>query len=472
MTAERIADTRKPGRQRALPPAPRQPGVPPGARQAARRERRAARRGGVLRRTRCATGATPTRPPRATGWSRRSCARAARARRRPGSPRCAPSGAASPMIETLAARVQQARRRHGRRARHAAPGAAALSRLAAAALRPTREALRAGRARPSEALAALAEPMRLYPRDLRLRALQAQIYAGARQAPAAAPGAGRGLRAAGQPAGGDRAAAARAGGRRRQLLRALGDRCAPEGTARAAHAGDAQRPRSASARVLRAPRNRLRTAGRRSFPPRASSSSSLCRAAHRALQQRLHAGGFGHRRAARLEEVHDAADARERRLFTRGRAARASARRSRALSLLREARALEAVAERAAAARPAPLSSHSSSAFRVDEAADQPGAGEAVGPQRLARGPGAPAQRSPARRARPAPAPGTSAPAPRPRRRPAPARRGSRARSGRNRARRWPRTRGAACAARARARSASDTPKPTRRLSMVLISSS
>jgi predicted Zn-dependent protease len=85
------------------------------------------------------------------------------------------TGAASPMIETLAARVQRA----------AGDAAGALATLAKAQQRyPGRlslayaytEALeQAGR--PQEALAALAEPLRLYPRDAKLRTLQARSFA-------------------------------------------------------------------------------------------------------------------------------------------------------------------------------------------------------------------------------------------------------------------------------------------------------
>jgi predicted Zn-dependent protease len=85
------------------------------------------------------------------------------------------TGAASPMIDTLAARVQRA----------AGDAAGALATLAQAQQRyPGRlslayayaEALeKAGRSQ--EALAALAEPLRLYPRDAKLRTLQARNYA-------------------------------------------------------------------------------------------------------------------------------------------------------------------------------------------------------------------------------------------------------------------------------------------------------
>jgi predicted Zn-dependent protease len=85
------------------------------------------------------------------------------------------TGAASPMIETLQARVQRA----------AGDAAGALATLGKGQQRyPGRlslayayvEALeQAGR--PQEAMAALAEPMRLYPRDAKLRAMQARIYA-------------------------------------------------------------------------------------------------------------------------------------------------------------------------------------------------------------------------------------------------------------------------------------------------------
>src|SRR5581483_8314540 len=77
----------------------------------------------------------------------------------------------------------------------------------------------------------------------------------------------RGVCAAGQPAGGDRAAAARALGGRRRLLSAVDGRCAPEGAARAIR--DRAEGREATLAATCAPaRSRLRTAGRRSFPPR------------------------------------------------------------------------------------------------------------------------------------------------------------------------------------------------------------
>jgi predicted Zn-dependent protease len=85
------------------------------------------------------------------------------------------TGAASPMLETLGARVQ--------RASGDAPGALdtlgqALQRypgrlsLAYAYVEALEEA-----GRPQEAIAALAEPLRLYPRDAKLRGLQARNYA-------------------------------------------------------------------------------------------------------------------------------------------------------------------------------------------------------------------------------------------------------------------------------------------------------
>jgi predicted Zn-dependent protease len=85
------------------------------------------------------------------------------------------TGAASPMVETLAARVQQA----------AGDGAGALVTLKQALQAyPGRlplvyayaEALQ-GAGRNAQALAALEEPMRLHPGDARLRALQARCYA-------------------------------------------------------------------------------------------------------------------------------------------------------------------------------------------------------------------------------------------------------------------------------------------------------
>jgi predicted Zn-dependent protease len=85
-------------------------------------------------------------------------------------------GAASPMIEVLAARVQQA----------GGDAAGALVTLRVALQRfpdwlplvyDHADALRQA-GREAEALAALAEPLRRNPRDLRLRALQAQLYAG------------------------------------------------------------------------------------------------------------------------------------------------------------------------------------------------------------------------------------------------------------------------------------------------------
>jgi predicted Zn-dependent protease len=85
------------------------------------------------------------------------------------------TGAASPMIETLAARVQRA----------AGDAAGALATLAKAQQRyPGRLSLAYAYAealeqagRPQEALAALAEPLRLYPRDAKLRTLQARSFA-------------------------------------------------------------------------------------------------------------------------------------------------------------------------------------------------------------------------------------------------------------------------------------------------------
>jgi predicted Zn-dependent protease len=86
------------------------------------------------------------------------------------------TGAASPMIEALAARVQQA----------SGDAAGALATLRQALQRfpdwlplayDHAEALRLA-GRQAEALAALAEPLRQNRRDLRLRALQAQLYAG------------------------------------------------------------------------------------------------------------------------------------------------------------------------------------------------------------------------------------------------------------------------------------------------------
>ncbi|MEO8718668.1 MAG: M48 family metalloprotease [Burkholderiales bacterium] len=85
------------------------------------------------------------------------------------------TGAASPMIETLSARLQQAE----------GDAAAALATLAQALQRyPGRlpliyayaQALQAA-GRQQEALAVLAEPLRRHPGDMRLRALQAQTYA-------------------------------------------------------------------------------------------------------------------------------------------------------------------------------------------------------------------------------------------------------------------------------------------------------
>lgn len=86
------------------------------------------------------------------------------------------TGAASPMIEALAARVQQS----------VGDAAGALATLRQALQRfpdwvplvyDHAEALRQA-GRQAEALASLAEPLRQNPRDLRLRALQAQLYAG------------------------------------------------------------------------------------------------------------------------------------------------------------------------------------------------------------------------------------------------------------------------------------------------------
>jgi predicted Zn-dependent protease len=85
-------------------------------------------------------------------------------------------GAASPMLEVLAVRVQQA----------SGDTAGALVSLRQALQRfpdwlplvyDNADALRQA-GRQAEALAALAEPLRQNPRDLRLRALQAQLYAG------------------------------------------------------------------------------------------------------------------------------------------------------------------------------------------------------------------------------------------------------------------------------------------------------
>jgi len=85
------------------------------------------------------------------------------------------TGASSPMIEALAARVQMA----------AGDSAGAIATLRRALQRfpewlpltyDLAQALRQS-GRTEEALATLAEPLRLYPRDLRLRTQQAQIYA-------------------------------------------------------------------------------------------------------------------------------------------------------------------------------------------------------------------------------------------------------------------------------------------------------
>ncbi len=85
------------------------------------------------------------------------------------------TGAASPMIEALAARVQQAT--------GDAPGALATLHQALQRfpdwlplLYDYAEGLRQA-GRPAQALAAIAEPLRQNPRDARLRALQAQVYA-------------------------------------------------------------------------------------------------------------------------------------------------------------------------------------------------------------------------------------------------------------------------------------------------------
>lgn len=85
------------------------------------------------------------------------------------------AGGASPMIETLAARVQQAAGDHAgalatlRQALQRYPGRLPLVYALAQALQ------RAGQ--HEEAVALLTDPMRRYPEDARLRALQAQAYA-------------------------------------------------------------------------------------------------------------------------------------------------------------------------------------------------------------------------------------------------------------------------------------------------------
>ena len=235
VTTERIADAQNRAAQPALQAASRQPGIPPGARQAARRDRATrATRSTYFAGARCARGATPARRRRATAWRARCCARGAPRRPRPRSRGLRAAGAAGPMVETLAARV--------RLALGDPAGAATLLGEAHARYPHSRPLLYAHvdalqeAGRNQQALALLTEALRLYPRDPRLHQLQAQDLCRARQALAAAPGAGRGLRAAGQPAGGDRAAAARAQRRRRRLLPALGGGCAPEGAARAARA--------------------------------------------------------------------------------------------------------------------------------------------------------------------------------------------------------------------------------------------
>ena len=319
-----------------------------------------------------------------------------------------------------------------------------------------------------QAIALLDEAVRSSIRAIRgSTALQAKIVRGARQAAAAAPGAGRGLCAAGQPARRDRAAAARPRRGRRRLLPALGGRRAAEGAARAARRrGQALGLQALAALALAAARSTPRREDRRSSPPRRAARRRSARAAHRALQQRLHAGRLRHRRCRRSRgsgrccrswRAPGSAPScswREHLLVGDARVARG------------EMRAFEAEADRVRRRLARRLLEPQQRRLRVDEAPHQPGAGQPVGPERLARHPGAPAAASrPCRarlrrlgemqlassrcvgvrerllRARCAPA------------------------SGRSRARRWPRTRGAACAARARCALGSVWPNPTRRLS-------
>ena len=108
---------------------------------------------------------------------------------------------------TLAARMQLAQGDRAGAAKLLGESHARYPNSPPAALRARRRAARRGQHDAGDAL--LGESLRLHPRDPRLHELQAKAYAALGKRTCAAPGAGRGLRAAGQPAGGDRAAAAR-----------------------------------------------------------------------------------------------------------------------------------------------------------------------------------------------------------------------------------------------------------------------
>src|SRR5216683_134927 len=109
--------------------------------------------------------------------------------------------------------------------------------------------------------------------------------------------------------------------------------------------------------------------------------------AHRPLQQRLHAGGFRHRRASYFEEVHDASDLCERDIFCELQPRQHFLVADPAFTVA-EMRAIEAESDRARWRR-LRLVEPGELRLGIDEAADQPGAGEAVRPKRLARRPGA-----------------------------------------------------------------------------------
>src|SRR5581483_5922138 len=208
------------------------------------------------------------------------------------------------------------------------------------------------------------------------------IPRGAGAAVAAAPGAGRGVLPGRHARGRDRAAPARAKERRRGLLPALERGRSAEGAAQAAGG------RSEKAVALRFRRLDVglveQVEGLLAFP---EELVLVAAAPARALEQRLHARGFGDRYPARVEIVDQDTDLGERRVALQPEAG----------EQLLERHLVPAVAERGALVREAHgvgrsllvLVEPHDLGFRVDEAPDEPGGAEPVGPQGTPRGPGA-----------------------------------------------------------------------------------
>ena len=108
VTTERIADAQNRARRPAVPAARRQPGIPPGARQAARRGGRRARRGDASSPTRCNDRRFANEPGARYGLAVACCARKEPKRAEAEIARLRADEVASPMVETLAARARLA----------------------------------------------------------------------------------------------------------------------------------------------------------------------------------------------------------------------------------------------------------------------------------------------------------------------------------------------------------------------------